>query len=63
MAIFVKRRHGLLSRDNHEHRLRTGMSVTPNSERDEWRMAPTMDHSDIRGLGAALHLFLAELPL
>jgi hypothetical protein len=25
-------------------------------------MAATMDHSDIRGLGTALHLFLAGLP-
>jgi hypothetical protein len=24
------------------------MSVTPNGERDEWGMAATMDHSDIR---------------
>ena len=61
MAAFVKRRHGLFSRD-HEHGLRTYMSVTPNGERDAWGMAATMDHSDIRGLGTALHLFLAGLP-
>src|SRR5882762_8800497 len=61
MAAFVKRRHGLFSRD-HEHGLRTGMSVTPNGEREAWGMAATMDHSDIRGLGTALHLFLAGLP-
>jgi hypothetical protein len=61
MAAFVKRRHGLFSW-THEHRMRTGMSVTPNGERDGWGMAATMDHSDIRGLGNALHLFLAGLP-
>src|SRR5271156_771446 len=61
MAAFVKRRHGLFSRD-HEHGLRTVWSVTPNRERDAWGMAATMDHSDIRGLGTALHLFLAGLP-
>src|ERR1700691_1820901 len=38
------------------------MSVTPNGERDAWGMAATMDHSDIRGLGTALHLFFAGLP-
>ena len=42
--------------------MRTQMSVTPNGERDAWGMAATMDHSDIRGLGTALHLFLAGLP-
>src|SRR5438132_794192 len=61
MAADVKQRHGLFSR-SHEHGLRTGMSVTPNGERDAWGMAATMDHSDIRGLGTALHLFLAGLP-
>src|SRR5271169_682220 len=61
MAAFVKRRHGLFSRD-HEHGLRTVSSVTPNREREAWGMAATMDHSDIRGLGTALHLFLAGLP-
>jgi hypothetical protein len=61
MAAFVKRRHGLFSR-SHDHDLRTLMSVTPNGERDAWGMAATMDHSDIRGLGTALHLFLAGLP-
>src|SRR5580704_15923482 len=61
MAVFVKRRHGLFSRD-HEHGLRTGISVRPNGERDAWGMAATMDHSSIRGLGTALHLFLAGLP-
>src|SRR5882672_12450413 len=61
MATNVKRSHGLFSRD-HEHGLHTGMSVTPNGERDAWGMAATMDHSDIRGLGTALHLFLAGLP-
>jgi hypothetical protein len=61
MAAFVKRRHGLFSRA-HEHCMRTQMSVTPNGERDAWGMAATMDHSDIRGLGTAFHLFLAGLP-
>src|ERR1700730_10766852 len=61
MAAIVKRRHSLFSRD-HEHGLRTRMSVTPNGERDAWGMAATMDHSSIRGLGTALHLFLAGLP-
>src|SRR6202140_5354072 len=61
MAAFVKRRHGLFSWD-HEHGLRTQLSVTPNGERDAWGMAATMDHSDIRGLSTALHLFLAGLP-
>src|ERR1700732_2294322 len=41
MAHFVKRRHGFFSRA-HEHGLRTGMSVTPNGERDAWGMAATM---------------------
>jgi hypothetical protein len=61
MAAFVKRRHSLFSRD-HEHGLRTVLSVTPNGEREAWGMAATMDHSSIRGLGTALHLFLAGLP-
>src|ERR1700676_1217938 len=61
MAAFVKRRHSLFSRD-HEHGLHTVLSVTPNVEREAWGMAATMDHSDIRGLGTALHLFLAGLP-
>src|ERR1700730_6219339 len=61
MAAFVKRRHSLFSRD-HEHGLRTVLSVTPNGERDARGMAATMDHSSIRGLGTALHLFLAGLP-
>jgi hypothetical protein len=39
-----------------------GLSVTPNGEREAWGMAATMDHSSIRGLGTALHLFLAGLP-
>ena len=38
------------------------MSATPNRERDAWGMAATMDHSSIRGLGTAFHLFLAGLP-
>ena len=61
MAAFVKRRHSLFSRD-HERGLRTVLSVTPNGEREAWGMAATMDHSSIRGLGTALHLFLAGLP-
>jgi hypothetical protein len=61
MAAFVKRRHSLFSRD-HEHGLHTVLSVTPNGEREAWGMAATMDHSSIRGLGTALHLFLAGLP-
>jgi hypothetical protein len=61
MAAFVKRRHSLFSWD-HEHGLRTVLSVTPNGEREAWGMAATMDHSSIRGLGTALHLFLAGLP-
>jgi hypothetical protein len=36
--------------------------VTPNRKRDVREMAATMDHSDIRGLGTAFHLFLAGLP-
>jgi len=36
--------------------------VTPNRKRDAQEMAATMIHSDIRGLGTALHLFLAGLP-
>src|SRR5882757_8987788 len=61
MAAFVKRRHSLFSQD-HEHGLHTVLSVTPNGEREAWGMAATMDHSSIRGLGTALHLFLAGLP-
>src|SRR5579863_3997059 len=37
-------------------------SVTPNRKRDVREMAATMDHSDIRGLATAFHLFLAGLP-
>jgi hypothetical protein len=36
--------------------------VTPKWERDVREMAATMDHSDIRGLATAFHLFLAGLP-
>ena len=36
--------------------------MTPNRERDAREMAATMDHSDIRGLATAFHLFLAGLP-
>src|SRR6266853_5495507 len=61
MAAIVKRRHSLFSWD-HEHGLHTVLSVTPNGEREAWGMAATMDHSSIRGLATALHLFLAGLP-
>jgi hypothetical protein len=37
-------------------------SATPNKQRDVRAMAATMDHSDIRVLGNALHLFFAGLP-
>lgn len=37
-------------------------SVTPDRQRDAREMAATMDHSDIRGLATAFHLFLAGLP-
>ena len=37
-------------------------SVTPNRKRDAREMAAAMDHSDIRGLATAFHLFLAGLP-
>ena len=37
-------------------------SVTPKKERDAREMVATMDHSDIRGLATAFHLFLAGLP-
>src|SRR5580698_5338074 len=36
--------------------------MTPNRKRDAQEMAATMDHSDIRGLATAFHLFLAGLP-
>ena len=36
--------------------------MTPNRQRDAREMAATMDHSDIRGLATAFHLFLAGLP-
>ena len=39
-----------------------GWGATPNEQRDARAMAATMDHSDIRGLGTAFHLFLAGLP-
>lgn len=38
------------------------MSATPNGERDAWGMAATMDHSSIRVLDNAFHLFFAGLP-
>jgi len=38
------------------------MSATPNQERDAWVMAATMDHSSIRVLANAFHLFFAGLP-
>jgi hypothetical protein len=34
----------------------------PNEQRDARGMAATMDHSNIRGLDTALHLFFAGLP-
>jgi len=37
-------------------------SVIPKRERDARVMAATMDHSDIRGLATAFHLFFAGLP-
>ena len=52
MAVNVKRRHDLFSRD-HEHGLRTGLSVTPNGERDAW--APNTEelhHDDSRTRGS-----------
>ena len=39
-----------------------GGVLRPKRERDAGGMAATMDHSDIRGLGTAFHLFLAGLP-
>jgi hypothetical protein len=36
--------------------------MTPNRKRVAQEMAATMDHSDIRGLVTAFHLFLAVLP-
>jgi hypothetical protein len=62
MAASVKRSHSIFSRDQEHVVAHTDMSVTPNGERDAWGMAATMDHSDIRGLGTALHLFLSGLP-
>ncbi len=36
--------------------------MTPNRKRDAQEIDATMDHSDIRGLATAFHLFLAGLP-
>src|SRR5689334_1206908 len=38
------------------------VSITPNEERDARVICATMDHSDIRVLVNAFHLFLAGLP-
>src|SRR6185437_1170052 len=63
MSCDVKRRHGLFSRRHERLSLSCGEeTVTPNRERDAQAMAATMDHSDIRGLATAFHLFLAGLP-
>ena len=62
MSGDVKRRHGVFSR---KHERLSGVeveSVTPKRKRDAQEMAATMDHSDIRGLATAFHLFLAGLP-
>jgi hypothetical protein len=40
----------------------TKRELAPNRERDARGMAATMDHSDIRGLATAFHLYLAGLP-
>src|ERR1700678_381854 len=62
MSGEVKRRHGLFSRDRGVSMGTVEGSVTPKRERDAREMAATMDHSDIRGLATAFHLFLAGLP-
>jgi hypothetical protein len=56
MAAFVKRRHSLFSRD-HEHGLRTGMSVTPNGEREAWGMAATMECAGPNRQGERVKVF------
>jgi hypothetical protein len=62
MAFFVKRRCRYISRDHERLLERMGRGVTLNRERDAWGMAATMDHSSIRVLGNAFHLFFAGLP-
>ena len=62
MSCDVKRGHGIFSRKHERLREAWGGSVTPNRKRDAREMAATMDHSDIRGLATAFHLFLAGLP-
>jgi hypothetical protein len=62
MSGQVKRRHGLFSRERDRLRRVGKRGVTPTRERDVREMAATMDHSDIRGLATAFHLFLAGLP-
>jgi len=62
MSVSVKRRHDLFSRKHEQLSGSEVESVTPNRKRDAREMAATMDHSDIRGLVTAFHLFLAGLP-
>ena len=38
------------------------MGAIPNEQRDAREMAAMVDHSNIRGLGTAFHLFFAGLP-
>ena len=62
MSGQVKRRHRLFSRGRDCLSPIGEASVAPKRERDAREMAATMDHSDIRGLATAFHLFLAGLP-
>lgn len=61
MACVVKRRCGRFSRD-HEHLEPGVLSWHRTSNATRGAVAATMDHSDIRGLATAFHLFLAGLP-
>jgi len=62
MAVFVKRSRNYFSRCRDCVEQDQCLGAIPNEQRDARGMAATMDHSNIRGLGTALHLFFAGLP-
>ena len=62
MAVFVKRSRNLFSHRGETYVHSQFEGAIPNEQRDARRMAATMDHSNIRGLGTAFDLFFAGLP-
>jgi len=62
MAVFVKRSHDFFSLRGERRKQGRCVGAIPNEQRDARGMAATMDHSNIRGLVTAFHLFFAGLP-